>query len=176
MVERARERAPASSASSASPARQLELGETFDYIVLSDLMPFVDDLLALFQRVAAHSHERTRIVVNSYSRAWRPVVQARGAAAPEAAQADAQLGRAARRRNLLELAGFETVLTPTRILFPKQIPLLTTFLNGFLGSIWPLQPARLTYWIVARPLPRELDESSVSIVCPCRNEQGTSPS
>ena len=30
----------------------------------------------------------------------------------------------------------------------------------------------LTNWIVARPLPRELDESSVSIVCACRNEQG----
>ena len=39
----------------------LELGETFDYIVLSDLMPYVHDLLELFQRVAEHSHERTRV-------------------------------------------------------------------------------------------------------------------
>ena len=74
--------------------------------------------------------------------------------------------------NLLELAGFEPVLTRTRIMFPKQIPFLTTFLNGFVGSVPLINLFALTHWIVARPLPRELDESSVSIVCACRNEQG----
>jgi SAM-dependent methyltransferase len=48
----------------------VELGETFDYIVLSDLLPFVDDLLALFRTVARHSHRDTRIVVHSYSQLW----------------------------------------------------------------------------------------------------------
>src|SRR5436305_8557363 len=33
---------------------ELELGERFDYVVLSDLVPYVDDLIALFERVAAH--------------------------------------------------------------------------------------------------------------------------
>ncbi len=97
MVDRAREAHP-ELRFERIPGEQLELGETFDYIVLSDLMPYVDDLLELFHRVAEHSHERTRVIVNSYSRALAAGVPARGAPAPEAAQAAAQLGRAARRR------------------------------------------------------------------------------
>ena len=93
---------------------ELELGETFDYIVLSDLMPYVDDLLELFHRVAEHSHERTRVIVNSYSRVWRPVFRL------------AELLRLKPRKplrnwvaphdvvNLLELAGFEPVADAAR--------------------------------------------------------------
>ena len=50
------------------------LDETFDYVVMSDLVPYVDDLLALFQNVAAHSTRDTRIVVHSYSQLWRPAL------------------------------------------------------------------------------------------------------
>jgi glycosyltransferase involved in cell wall biosynthesis len=52
------------------------------------------------------------------------------------------------------------------------VPFLSTFLNGFVGSIWPFSTLSLTYWITARPLPKALDAEGVSIVCPCRNEQG----
>jgi SAM-dependent methyltransferase len=171
MVDRAREAHP-QLRFELVPGEALELGETFDYVVLSDLMPYVDDLLELFHRVAEHSHERTRVVVNSYSRAWRPVFKL------------AELLRLKPRKplrnwvaphdvvNLLELAGFEPVLTRTRIMFPKQIPFLTTFLNGFVGSLPLINLLALTHWIVARPLPQEIDETSVSIVCACRNEQG----
>jgi SAM-dependent methyltransferase len=170
MVARARERHPRLRFE-VGAGEELELGETFDYVVLSDLMPYVHDLLELFHRVAAHSHARTRVVINSYSRAWRPLVRLaerlrlkprkplRNWVAPHDV------------RNLLELAGFETVTFQTRILFPKQIPLISTFLNG-LGSVWPFSLLCLTYWIVARPLPQAVEANGVSIVCPCRNEEG----
>ena len=171
MVARAREAHPQLRFEQV-PGEELELGETFDYVVLSDLMPYVDDLLELFHRVADHSHEHTRVVINSYSRVWRPAFRL------------AELLRLKPRKplrnwvaphdvvNLLELAGFEPVLTRTRILFPKHIPFLTTFVNGFIGSLPLINLFSLTHWIVARPLPRELGETSVSIVCACRNEQG----
>ena len=171
MVERARQQHPGLRFEHGA-GEDLQLGETFDYIVLSDVLPYVHDLLALFHRVAEHSHERTRVVIHSYSRAWRPIVRL------------AELLRLKPRKpignwvsphdvvNLLELAGLEPVTRESRILFPKQVPFLTTFLNGFVGSLWPFNLLSLTYWIVARPLPRELGEESVSIVCPCRNEQG----
>ena len=97
MVERAREAHPGLRFEHAA-GEELDLGETFDYVVLSDLMPYVHDLLALFHRVAEHSHPGTRVVISSYSRAWRPIVRPRGAPTAEAAQAAAQLGLAARRR------------------------------------------------------------------------------
>ena len=78
-------------------------------------------------------------------------------------------------RNLLALADFDVVTQTRRVLMPKQIPLLTLFLNGFVASIWPLNHLCLTWWIAARKHTRKLDELTVSVVCPCRNEAGNVP-
>jgi SAM-dependent methyltransferase len=171
MVERARERHPELRFET-GPGERIELGQTFDYVVLSDLMPYVHDLLELFHRVAEHSHERTRVVIHSYSRAWRPVVKLAEALRLKPRKPLRNWVAPHDVRNLLELAGFETVTFATRILFPKQVPLLSTFLNGVVANLWPINLLCLTYWIVARPLPHDLGPQSVSIVCPCRNEQG----
>jgi glycosyltransferase involved in cell wall biosynthesis len=74
--------------------------------------------------------------------------------------------------NLLRLADLELVTLTHRILMPKRIPILTFVLNGFIANIWPLNHLCLTYWIAARPRPREQEELSVSVICPCRNERG----
>jgi SAM-dependent methyltransferase len=154
---------------------ELDLGETFDYVVLSDLMPFVHDLVALLERVRAHSHARTRVVINSYSRAWRPIIRLAELLRLKPVKPIRNWVSPHDFRNLLELSGFEVVTTSARILLPKQVPLLTTFLNGFLGVLWPFNQLCLTYWIVARPQPEPLDDKSVTVVCPCRNEAGHVP-
>ncbi|MGH2670853.1 MAG: glycosyltransferase family 2 protein, partial [bacterium] len=75
-------------------------------------------------------------------------------------------------RNLLQLSGFEVLTSTARVLTPKRIPLLTLFLNGFLANLWPFNHLCLTYWVVARPAPEHVDDPAVTVVCPCRNEEG----
>ena len=171
MVELARSRHPHLRFEQVA-GEQLELGETFDYVVLSDVLPFVHDLVALFDRVAAHSHPGTRVVIHSYSRIWRPFIRLaellrlkprkpiRNWIAPEVI------------RNLLTLSDFEVVTETRRMLLPKRIPLLNLALNGVVGSIWPFTHLCLTYWVVARSRSQPREELSASIVCPCRNERG----
>ena len=170
MIELARARHPELRFALA-PGEELDLGETFDYVVLSDLVPYVHDLVGLFERVAAHSDQATRVVISSYSRAWRPVLRL------------AELLRLKPHTpvrnwvsphdliNMLELAGFEVVTSAERLLMPKQLPLLTLFLNGFVANFWPFSRLCLTHWIVARRRPEPRGERTVSVVCPCRNEQ-----
>ena len=171
MVERAREAHPELRFEQVA-GEDLDLGERFDYIVLSDLLPYVHDLLALFHRIAEHSHPRTRVVINSYSRAWRPVIRLAEVLRLKPRKPLSNWVSPHDVANLLELAGFEQVTLQTRILFPKQVLLLTTFLNGFVANLPLIHLLSLTHWIVARPLPQELEATSVTIVCPCRNEQG----
>jgi len=171
MVERARTRHPDLRFAHVT-GEELDLGETFDYIVLSDLVPYVHDLVALAERVAAHSDPGTRIVVNSYSRLWRPVFRL------------AELVHLKRRTplrnwvgpedvvNVLALAGLETLSVSRRILLPAQIPLLTPLLNGLVANFWPFNHLCLTYWVVARRRDRTPADLSVSVICPCRNEEG----
>jgi SAM-dependent methyltransferase len=147
--------------------------ERFDYVLLSDLVPFADDLLAILERVAQASHPRTRIVLHSYSQLWRPAIRL------------AELLRLKPRKpirnwvtpgdvsNMLELVDLEVVTTTRRILLPKKVPLLSAFLNGVVASLWPFKYLCLTYWVVARPRPRgEAQNLSASVIVPCRNEAG----
>ena len=57
---------------------------------------------------------------------------------------------------------------------PKWIPGLSFVLNAFVANLWPFDRLCVSYWIIARPAPEPLGELSVSVVCPCRNEAGTS--
>jgi SAM-dependent methyltransferase len=171
MVELARSRHPELRFETAAGER-LELGETFDYIVLSDLMPYVHDLQALFERLAAHSHPRTRIVIHSYSRAWRPIIRLAELLRLKPVKPILNWVAPEDVRNLLDLSGLEVLTRSSRVLLPKRVPLLTLFLNGFVANLWPFHHLCLTYWIVARPRPEPLAEPSVSVVCPCRNEAG----
>jgi len=171
MVELARSRHPGLEFVQASGER-LDAGRTFDYVVLSDLVPYAHDLVALFETLRRHSHPRTRVIVNSYSQVWRPLIRV------------AELLRLKARKpvrnwvtphdlvNVLGLAGFEPVTGTRRILLPKRVPLLGTVMNGFVANLWPFNHLCLTNWIVARPLPAPESELTVSVVCPCRNEAG----
>jgi SAM-dependent methyltransferase len=147
--------------------------DEFDFIVLSDLVPFADDLLALLENAARMSSPRARIVLHSYSQLWRPVFRLAEILRLKSRQPIRNWFAPQDIRNLLGLAGFEVVTFSRRVLFPKRIPFVTTFLNGVLGNIWPFTYLCLTHWIVARPVPRRLPEDlSVSVIVPCRNEAG----
>jgi SAM-dependent methyltransferase len=172
MVELARSRHPGLRFELAA-GEDVELGETFDFVVLSDVLPYVDDLLGLFRNVARHSHRETRIVVSSYSELWRPAIRV------------LELLRLKPRKpvrnwvapgdvvNLLRLAGLETVTETRRILLPLRIPFLSGLFNGVLANVWGIRQLCLTYWIVARVRPPDTRrELSVSVVVPARNEAG----
>ena len=92
MVELARERHPDLRFENVA-GEDLDTGETFDYVVLSDLVPYVDDLLALFRSVAAHSHRDTRVVIHSYSQLLAAAPGAARAAAAEDADTGPELAR-----------------------------------------------------------------------------------
>jgi SAM-dependent methyltransferase len=149
-----------------------ELDETFDYVVLSDLLPFVNDLLGLFRNVKQHSHRDTRIVVHSYSQLWRPILRLLEVLRLKRRTPMRNWVAAGDVENFLQLSGLESVTTVRRILLPLKIPILSTFCNGFLANLWIIRHLCLTYWIVARVQPDAEERPSVSIVVPAKNEQG----
>lgn len=154
---------------------QLGIDERFDYIVLSDVVPYAYDLVRLFRTVRKCSHNRTRLVVHSYSQLWRPMIRLAELLHLKHRKPISNWVTAEDIANVLDLTGFEIVTTSRRILFPKKIPLVTTFLNGVLASLWPFSNLCLTWWVVARPRPAGGNPKSVSVIVPCRNERGNIP-
>jgi SAM-dependent methyltransferase len=171
MVELARERHPTLRFEQAA-GETLELGETFDVILLSDVLPYADDLIALLDTARTHSRPDTRLVIHSYSRLWRPVIALAERLRLKPRKPIRNWVNADDVENLLSLTGFEKVTRTRRIIFPKQVPLLSIFLNGFVANLWPFNHLCVTWWVVARPRPSGRTEATVSVVCPCRNERG----
>jgi SAM-dependent methyltransferase len=147
--------------------------EQFDYVILSDLVPFAFDLQSVLSNVRSMTHHRSRVVVHSYSQLWRPAIRLAELLRLKPRKPMRNWVTPADLTNLLELAGFEVISTSRRILFPRRVPFLSTLLNGIVVNIWPLSHLSLTWWVVARPRPApSRRDLSVSVIVPCRNEAG----
>ncbi len=156
-----------------STGEALDLGERFDYIVLSDLVPYVNDLQAVIRAVAAHSDPHTRIVASTHSNLWRgplwmmrklglrPDRPTRNWVAPKDLA------------NLLELGGLEVIKQRNEILLPVRSRLASAFWNGAIARLPVFRSLTLTYFMVARPSPRMQRDEAVTVVVPCRNEAGS---
>ncbi len=147
--------------------------EQFDYVIMSDLVPFAFDLQAILHNVRAMTHERSRVVIHSYSQLWRPAIRIAEMLGLKPEKPIRNWVTPDDLRNLLELADFEVISTSKRVILPKKVPGLSTFVNGVVANVWPLSHLSLTWWVVARPKPsRSARELGVSVVVPCRNEAG----
>jgi SAM-dependent methyltransferase len=142
----------------------------FEAIVVSDLIHDLRDVEAALQGWARLCSPRTRLILNFQSRLWsgpRRLAQALGLAAPLLPQNWLTTTDV---RNLLNLAGFETIQTRQEILWPFP---LAGFFNRFLVRFWPLRHLALTNMVVARMKAAPRSESpSVSVIIPVRNEAG----
>ncbi|MBI5568497.1 MAG: glycosyltransferase [Desulfomonile tiedjei] len=156
-------------------AHELELQETFDVIIMSDLVNDLWDVQTVFQKVAALAGPHTRVIINSYSRLWEiplSITRRLQLASPTLYQNWLTVEDI---HNILELSDFQVVRHWSEILFPLDVPLLEPVLNRFLVKLWPFRIAALTNFVVARPVPTDLprkEEPLVSVIVPARNEAG----
>lgn len=156
---------------------ELELDETFDYVILSDLANDLFDVQEVLTRIVDLCHPGTRVVLNVFNRLWQAPIsfgRALGWAQPMLRQNWLSISDL---RNLMRIAGFEEISTSGEILFPIRVPLLSAFLNRVIVKIWPFSRLALTHFMVVRPDPFRHGtavgrEASVSVVVPARNEAG----
>ncbi len=157
-------------------AETLELDEApFDYIIISDTLTFLEDILALFRRLRPLCHARTRIITNTFSRLWLPALKTLERLGLRRPQPMLNWVTREDLRNLFELAGFDVVTTNSRILFPTRVPVLSPLFNRWIGPTPGFRWMCLTNWVVARLPAQPAEPLSVSIICPCRNEAGNIP-
>jgi hypothetical protein len=177
MVEQARERHPGL-VFQCLDIHELRLEETFDFVILSDLLNDVWDVQQLFEVVRPLCHPRTRIIINLYSHLWeKPLETAQqwGLATPTLPQNWLTVEDVG---NLLYLTDFEVIRSWQEILLPLRVPLLGSFLNRYAVRIWPLRWFALTNFLIARPRPQALAAEHpplVSVIVPARNEAGNVP-
>ena len=150
-------------------AEELPLTETFDVVILSDLVGSVGDVWRVFRELKKVSRADTRVILTYYNYLWEPILQfgeRLGLKMPQPQQSWLPLRDLV---NMLELAGFESVKQGKYLLFPLYIPGLSTLLNRFVAPMPWIDELGLLTSLVARPKPAPR-EYSVSVIVPCRDE------
>jgi len=157
-------------------AETFELNEKTNYVILSDTIGYLNDIQTAFENIKNVMTPKSRLIINSYNFVWEPIFRiAQWLGLKQKIPQQNWLSNDDI-VNLLELAGYEVVHKEGFILFPKYIPLLSSFLNGFVAK-WPLiRGLTIAQFIVARlryaPPDDDINNYTVSVIVPARNEAG----
>lgn len=153
----------------------------FDYVILSDLINDLRDVQTVFEKVRRVCAPHTRVIVNTYSLLWQPVLNA----ASKLNLARPMLGSnwltVHDTSNLLTLAGFETLRNWQEVLIPTTLPGVNGLFNRFLAKLSPINHLCLCNMLIARPNATPIEqrrasddgqEPVVSVIVAARNESG----
>jgi SAM-dependent methyltransferase len=158
----------------AGDAEDIPLSESFDYVLLSDLIGYLEDVQRVFEQLNRICHPRTRVILTYFNYLWEPVLRAGERLGIKRPQPDQSWLSLADLQNLLSLAGFQTVSMGYKVLLPVRVPLLSSLCNRVLANLPLLRKLCLVEIIIARPAPVPVPEEtlSCSVVIPARNERG----
>jgi len=151
----------------------LALDETFDVILLADLVGHVLDVEAMLKQLRPYCTPRTRIVIAYYNFLWEPALRLLELVGLKMPQEEQNWLSPADIKNLLRLADFEVVKAERRLLMPLGIPILSSLVNRLVAYLPGLTHLCLCHYMVARMRTAATYEpQTVTVVIPCRNEKG----
>jgi SAM-dependent methyltransferase len=153
-------------------AEDFILNETFDYIILSDLVGSLWDVQKVFRNLKKFCHPRTRLVISNYNFFWEPMLVFGERIHLKLSQPKQNWLSGTDLDNLLQLEGFQIVTVQEKLLLPKYIPLVNFLFNRIFANLPLIKSFDLVKLIIARPLSESDQEHSVSIIIPARNERG----
>jgi SAM-dependent methyltransferase len=175
LVARARERFPHLTWE-VGQAEALPADRTFDYVVLSDLLGYLEDIWAALRGLHAVVRPDTRVIVTCQNYLWEPVLHLAERLGQRMPAGIVNWLPVADIENFLELADFEVVKRGHRVLVPKRIPLVSGWVNRVVARLPGIRRLGLIQYVVARPRPARgpdggQSEPTCSVIVPCRNER-----
>ncbi len=154
-------------------AQELCLDTHFDFIILSDLINDLWDVQSVLEQLQPLCQPSTRIILNTYSRVWQlplKTAETLGVAKPNLEQNWFTVGDIS---SLLHLTDFDTLRNWHEVLFPVNLPIISSFFNKGLAHLWPFNLLSMTNFVLARPcLNRQQQDQTVTVLVPARNEEG----
>lgn len=158
-----------------SDIEMLGMDETFNYILMSDVVGDLNDVWQAFRNVRNVTDEKSRVVITYYNTLWEPILtigEKLGLKMPQPVQNWLSPGDI---KNLLDLNGFEVIREGQELILPKNIFFISFLINSFFSHFPIIKKLGLTNYIVAKKIKQPLASQkniSVTVLIPCRNEKG----
>lgn len=154
-------------------AEDLNLDYKFDYIILSDLIGYLDDVQPVFEKLHTVCHSKTKIVVTYYNFLWESSLRFGEKIKLKMREYHQSWLSKNDILNLLDLADFDTIRSGSMLLLPVYIPILSEFLNRYVSKFFYLSNLCFINYSIARPMRQEVavnNKYSCSVIIPARNE------
>lgn len=129
-------------------AEAFDPGETFDYVIIPDVVEHLSDAGAMFHSVRKGCHAGTRVIVTSVNPLWAPVLHLAERLGMKMPEGEHRWLPAMELERIAGEAGFHLDESSGRILCPKKIPFLSDALNLAAERLPFLRPLCLTQVLV----------------------------
>jgi len=156
-------------------AEALDFNEKFDYVILSNLIGYLEDIQKVFTELKKVCHPHSKVIVTYYNFLWQPVFDMAVLLNLRMKQPQQNWLSKQDIKNLLYLAGFDAFKEGERLLLPINIPLVSKIFNRYLAKLPLLRKLCVTNYVIAKPFQIESDfkeKYSVSVIIPASNESG----
>lgn len=158
-------------------ANNITLTETYDLIILSNLIGYVEDIERVFEQVRKVCHPNTKVIVQYYNSLWEPAIKLVEMIGLKKKTPVQNWLNSRDINNLLYVSGFDVYRNTKRFIFPFYIPLLSVLFNRYLAKFPFFRFFSLNLYSFAKPLPEAEKENysnkySTTVVIPARNESG----
>jgi ubiquinone/menaquinone biosynthesis C-methylase UbiE len=123
----------------------LRLPETFDYVMIPDVIEHLADIPGTFSAVRDVCHPETRVLLTCVNPLWAPVLHLAEWLKMKMPEGD---HRWLPKREIVRLAqeqGFTLTVYQGRILLPKNIPLISSLVNRLAEKVKWFAPVCLTH-------------------------------
>ena len=152
---------------------QIAQNAPFDVVLLDGSLGYLDDIQTFLTRLQVVCNEDTRVVSVYYGYLWEPVLRLAEKLQLREPSLDTTWLRMGDVENFMTLGGFETIKKEWRVLLPFRMFGLGNLVNRYVAPLPWIRRLALSHYLVARKMPKySLQELSVSVVIPCRNERG----
>jgi len=146
---------------------------SFDFIILSDTIGYLDDCEVAFERLHSLCNPDTRLIVSYYSWRWQPILALGEKIGLKMPSSEMNWLSTEDTMGFLHLADFEPVKREWRQLVPRSLFGLGTLINRLIGTLPLIRRLSLRNYLVARPVRDvKLRKTSTTVLIPCRNEKG----
>jgi ubiquinone/menaquinone biosynthesis C-methylase UbiE len=132
-------------------AEAFDPGETFDYVIVPDVVEHLSDAGAMFRSVRSACHERTRVIVTSVNPLWAPVLHFAEQVGLKMPEGEHRWLPAEELERLAGEAGLRLEEFYGRIICPKAVPVLARALNRAAERFAFLRSVCLTQILVFTP-------------------------
>lgn len=134
-------------------AEAFDPGETFDYVIVPDVVEHLTDLGAMFVCARKACHPGTRVIVTCVNPLWAPVLHLAERLKLKMPEGEHRWLPSRELSRLAREAGFDLAERSGRVLCPKEIPLLARALNRSASALPFLRPFCLVQALVLTPRP-----------------------